>query len=314
MAHTLYVDESGRSEDDVHFVVVGVAPADLGELCARLRALRRRWPWLGDGVKAASVSNPGWLAAEWLRAAPRPLRLRHAVELTDLEAAVHDRHDQLLLLEGAGSATMVPSLAELTVLGLGAADRAFAWWAAAVRAAAAAEPVPAAPEHDALRAWWQRVSLQLPPRAKQLPAMLLEEYTRALFSTGGAAWVSREAPPGALRGAPSRYARLLAQLFDAARAAGIDAVEVQGRHLPQRAAVGTVFDGVGRPMVVADLYALGAPAGGCKVVDFRRLAGSRPAHLLVDAAAWAARRPGPPGLDGWSVVDLRLPVDLEAHR
>jgi hypothetical protein len=314
LARTLYVDESGNDAADVHFVVVGVAPADLGALGASLRALRGRWPWLGDGLKASAVSNPGWLASQWLRAAPSPLRLRHAVELADIEAAVHDRADQLLLLEGAGAAGQVPEPAALVSIGLGPVDRAFAWWSAAVRQAAKGAPLPVASDHAGLRSWWQGLSTRLPPKAKQLPAMLVDAYTRALFQPGGEAWVSREAPAGALRGAPARYTRLLGQLIGAAHAGGIDAFEVQGRHVPQRAAAGTALAGAARPMVHDDLCALGAPAAGSKVVDFRRLAGSRPAHLLVDAAAWAARRPGGTHLQGWSVVELHLPTTDEAQR
>ena len=306
MAHTLYIDESGDSEADAHFVVVGVAPADRKSITAGLRSFKARWPWLGDDLKASAMSNPGWLAVRWLRAAPRAAPLGNEIEPQDLEAARHERTDQLLLLEAAGASGQVPELRELEAIGLGPDDRAFAWWSAAVRLAASGAPLPAAGDHAGLRAWWFKLSRNLPAKAKELPMKLADAYSRALLQPGGEAWVSREATAGALQGAPERYTRLLGQLIAATRAAGIRAYEVQGRHVPQPAALGTALTGAMRPLVQEDLYALGAPQGACKVVNFRALEGSRPAHLLADAAAWAARRPGGARLRGWSVVELHL--------
>ncbi len=295
-----YIDESGNDQSDDKFVVVAVRVRDPKPARVGLHRLRKAWPFLAEGLKAATADNPGWVAMRWLRSAPW-VSGGPRVTVADLAAAEPNREDYLRLLERAVHQRLDADpdfLAEYVSWW----DLAFARWACRLRQrVAVSAALPGGEDLLALRRWANALGLG---GYDDFPAWFSREYKSALLP-----WVSegagtQEERRGALRGALDRYPRHLSALCAALRGMGPGGLVVQGRGVPQVAAAGTTFEGALRPLEAADVERWGAAAGPVRVVSFYRVADNRVEHRIADAAAHSWLRSQRPGGAAWTVIPV----------
>lgn len=293
-----YVDESGNDETDVAFHVVGSEAVDLGVANRQYLSLRADWPVFSEaGLKAATAGSPGWLALRWLTAHPQPLPPGRPVTLHDLYAFQFNRRRFPLLLEAAVSSRSVSrhdlsAAADAGELRLSPLDLRFADWACAVREAARHSPPPpgdglGVPALPAISRWYKGLRLHT---GLYFPILFRQSYLDAMLSGQGTAVGTSERPAGDQKGELQRYLNHLDRIIEAARAAGVRRLRIQGRHVPQPAAQGTPLAGVLRPLTADHLRARGADGLDIVIESFWQMADARIGHRIADAAAYTFRR------------------------
>lgn len=270
---TVYVDESGREDQDPDFVVAGVALTDQRELERAVKSFRARWPFLPQGkdlLKTSLLADRRWLAERWwtwFRSQGGPLPGGSVEELEEL-AAVGLYGSILRILGGTG---FTPSPA------CPARWRRFWGFARAVDA------VVNRPGFESKREPSRWDPILRDGRVMAFVQSLLEEWKGALLVPAAHQGVVREAEPNPKN--PYRYIHLAQAFCWHAAQLGAERIEVQGRLIAHGSPLSPDFPRSKRMVAEDDLS--GPPDVTVRIVDFRKT--HRAGHLAADCLAFFQR-------------------------